>query len=185
VANEDRRLEQMIDMVLQYNLRAIERNIECGVEMMSFGDDLGFQRSLAISPGSWRRYLRPCYERMFETCHRNDVLVRFHSDGHILEIIPDLIDCGVTVLNPQIRANGLEGLQRQARGRVCIHLDLDRQLFPFASPDEIRHHIRTAVEKLSAPEGGLMLYAECEPDVPLENIRAICLALDEVGGPMA
>lgn len=28
-----------------------------------------------------------------------------------------------------------------------------------------------------------MLYAECEPDVPLENIEAICQALEEVGGP--
>ncbi len=184
VATDDPRLPELTEMVLDYNLKAIEKNLQCGVEMMSFGDDLGFQTSLAISPGKWRKYLKPCYRRMFGLCAEAHVPVRLHTDGHVLEIVPDLIECGVDVLNPQVRANGLEGLRRMARGKVCIHLDLDRQLFPFAEPEGLRRHVEEAVESLRLPEGGLMLYAECEPDVPLENIRAICRILDEVGGPL-
>ncbi|HON73010.1 MAG TPA: hypothetical protein PK512_06720, partial [bacterium] len=100
-----------------------------------------------------------------------------------IEIIDDLIECGVNILNPQVRANTVEGLVKNAKGKVCIDLDLDRQLFPFATPEEIRRHIKDAVEKLNSPEGGLMLIAECEPDVPLENIETICSVLEEVGGP--
>jgi hypothetical protein len=183
VATDDPHLPELIEMVLDYNLEAIEKNLECGVEIMGFGDDLGFQRSLAISPAKWRRYLGPCYRRMFGLCRDREVLVRLHTDGHVLPIIPDLIESGVTILNPQVRANGLEGLARVARGKVCLHLDLDRQLFPVATPGQLAEHVREAVRRLAMPEGGLMLYAECEPDVPLENIRAICRALEEVGGP--
>ena len=43
--------------------------------------------------------------------------------------------------------------------------------------------MRDAYEALYLPEGGLMLIAECEPDVPLENIEAICLALEETCDP--
>jgi hypothetical protein len=32
-------------------------------------------------------------------------------------------------------------------------------------------------------EGGLMLYAECEPDVPLNNINAICTTLETLCNP--
>ena len=39
-----------------------------------------------------------------------------------------------------------------------------------------------AVEKLGSPEGGLWLIAECGPDVPLENIEAICCALEKYRG---
>ena len=64
-----------------------------------------------------------------------------------------------------------------AKGKVCLDLDLDRQLFPFCTPQEIDDHVRQAVETLGSPEGGLWLRAEIGFDVPLENIDAICAAL--------
>ena len=109
--------------------------------------------------------------------------IYLHTDGHVLEIIPDLIEVGVRVLNPQFRSNGLEGLKEVAKGKVAIHQDLDRQLFPFATPSEIEEHIGEVFEGLHLAEGGLMLYAECEPDVPLENIDAICTALEKTCKP--
>ncbi|HOQ67624.1 MAG TPA: uroporphyrinogen decarboxylase family protein [Candidatus Atribacteria bacterium] len=183
IATDEPRLEKLIDMVLDYNIKFIEKWIEVGADLIHFGDDLGNQDRLPISPEKFRKYLKPCYKKMFSLCQKNNVYVYFHSDGHILEIIDDLIDCGVDILNPQVGANTIDGLVETAKSKVCIDLDLDRQLFPFAKPQEIREHIREAVEKLNSPRGGLMLIAECEPDVPLENIETICTVLEEIGGP--
>jgi uroporphyrinogen-III decarboxylase len=127
----------------------------------------------------WRKYLKPCYARLYQPFRAAGHPVYMHTDGHILDIIPDLIDCGVTVLNPQSRANGLENLARACRGRVCVDLDLDRQLFPFAAPDEIDAHVRDAVEIMGGREGGLWLRAEINYEVPLENIAALCAALEK------
>lgn len=183
IALDDPRLERLINMVLDYNIRFINKWLELGIDIMDFGDDLGNQDRLPISPEKFRRYLKPCYKKMFSLCREKNVYVYLHSDGHILEIIDDLIECGINVINPQVRANTIEGLEKVAKGKVCIDLDLDRQLFPFATPKEIREHIETAVERLNSPNGGLMLIAECEPDVPLENIEAICDTLEDIGGP--
>ena len=183
LATDEPRLEQLIAIVLDYNVKEIQRYLDAGAERMILGGDLGLQAALPISPDKFRQYLKPCYSKMFALCLERDVLVYLHSDGHILEIIPDLIESGVNILNPQIRANTLEGLQRYAKGKVCINLDLDRQLFPFAKPDELKAHVHEAVDALAMEEGGLMLYAECEPDIPLENIEAICEAFEKVGGP--
>ena len=38
-----------------------------------------------------------------------------------------------------------------------------------------------AIDTLAMPEGGLMLMAEIEPDVPLENVETICEVLESVG----
>ena len=181
IASEDSRLNQVIEMVLNYNLKLVNKWIETGTEIIYFGDDLGHQKSLPISPSDWRRYLKPCYAKIFGACQDGEVYVRLHSDGHILEIIEDLIECGVNIINPQIRANSLEGLEKVAKGKVCIDVCLDRQLFPFASRQEIRNHIWKVVKILSSKEGGLMLHAECGPDVPLESIETICQVLEEVG----
>ncbi len=184
VATDEPKLRRLIDMVLEYNLAQIGRILDAGAERVIFGDDLGLQNALAISPDKFRQILKPCYMQMLGLCRERGAIVYFHSDGHILPIIPDLVEMGVNVLNPQVGANTLDGLREVAKGKVCIHLDLDRQLFPFASPDEIVAHVHEAVEVLRGDDGGLMLYAECEPDVPLATIEALCDAFEQAGGPL-
>ncbi len=182
-AEEPPELQLLIDTVLAHNLRELEAILSGAQgDMLYFGDDLGMQAGLAISPARWRRYLKPCYAALYGRCHEAGFSVYMHTDGHIVEIIPDLVDCGVNVINPQVRANGLDRLAEVCKGIVCVDLDLDRQLFPFATPDEIDAHVREAVLALGSPAGGLWLKAECGPDVPLENIEAICCALERYRG---
>jgi len=181
-AEEPPELQRLIDIVLDYNLRELEHRIEQqgpGEKFMYFGDDMGMQHALPISPATWRKYLKPCFARIFRRCKEVGWWVYMHSDGHIWEVIPDLKECGVDVINPQVRANGLDNLARVCKGRICVNLDLDRQMFPFCTPADIDAHVREAVEKLGSPEGGLWLSAEIGPDVPLENVEAICTALEK------
>lgn len=181
-AEEPPELQMLIDIVFQYNLGETRRLLESQPKLMGFGDDLGMQTGLAIGAEKWRKYLKPCYAALYGLCHEAGAQVYMHTDGHIIPIIKDLIECGVNVLNPQIRANGLDNLVRECKGKVCVNLDLDRQMFPFGTPADIDAHVREAVEKLGSPEGGLWLTAECADDVPLENIEAICTALETYRG---
>lgn len=180
-AEEPAELQMLIDIVLEHNVRELEQILAHwqGGPWIYFGDDLGMQHALPISPQKWRKYLKPCFMRLYGMCHDAGLYVYMHSDGHMVEIIPDLIECLVNIINPQVRANGLENIARTCKGKVCIDLDLDRQLFPFCTPDEIDAHVRECVETLGAPEGGLWLKASCTPDFPLENIEAICTALEK------
>jgi len=181
-AEEPPELQMLIDTVLAYNLRQAEirlRGMEGQGKIVYFGDDLGMQNSLPISPPKWRKYLKSCYAQIYKPFREAGYYVYMHTDGHIIEIVPDLVDCGVNVVNPQIRANGLDDLAAVCKGKVCVDLDLDRQLFPFCTPEEIDVHVREAVEKLGSPEGGLWLKAEVADDVPLENVEAICAALEK------
>lgn len=181
-AEEPPELQLLIDKVLTYNLRQVQLRLADTPTspFLYFGDDLGMQHGLAIGADRWRKYLKPCYEQIYAPCKEAGYLIYMHTDGHILPIISDLMDVGVDVLNPQVRANGLEELREHCQGRICIDLDLDRQLFPFATPTEIQEHIEEAVAVLGDPAGGLWLKAECGPDVPLANIEAICAGLTDV-----
>ena len=181
-AEEPPELRQLIDTVLQYNLRQAElRLADVGDEpsIVYFGDDLGMQHALPVSPEKWRQYLKPCFQQIYAPFHQAGHYVYMHTDGHILEIIPDLVDCGVKVVNPQIRANGLDGLEEVCKGKVCINLDLDRQLFPFCTPADIDDHVHEAVDRLGSPEGGLWLNAEINDDIPMENVAAIFKAVEK------
>lgn len=181
-AEEPPELQILIDKVLEYNLRQAKKRLAefKGKEVITyFGDDLGMQNSLPISPEKWRKYLKPCYMKIYQPFRRAGHYVYMHTDGHIWEIIPDLIECGVSLINPQVGANGLDNLAKVCKGKVCVNLDLNRQMFPFWKPADIDAHVQEAVKILGSPEGGLWLLAEIADDVPLENVEAICSALEK------
>ncbi|MCL2641326.1 MAG: hypothetical protein FWD53_10805 [Phycisphaerales bacterium] len=179
-AEEPPELDQLIRIVRNYNLgqaRKMATKTPNPEGYQYLGDDLGTQHALPISPNAWRKYLKPGYAEVFREFKQADYTIYFHSDGCIWPIIPDLFECGADIVNPQVRANGLDRLEAVCRGRYPIALDLDRQLFPFASPKEIDEHIEECVRRLATPKGGLWLSAEIGMDYPLENIDAICSSL--------
>jgi len=177
-AEECDELQILIDKVTTYNCLQVEAVVQKAGPVMHFGDDLGMQKGLAIGPAKWRQYMKPSFTKIYDIAHREGRLVYMHTDGMIYEIIPDLFDAGVNMVNPQIRANGLQNLVDVCKGRYPMDLDLDRQLFPFCTPADCREHVRECVEALYMPAGGLALRLEIGHDVPIENAEALFTAVD-------
>jgi uroporphyrinogen decarboxylase len=177
----DARLGKLIDLVIDHNVALARRWVELGVDVLSFGDDLGTQKGPMVGLGRFREFLLPGYRREFGVGRRAGTEVYLHSDGRIVDLIPDLADAGVTIINPQAGCNGLLDIARVCKGRVCVNLDLDRQgVLPSGSPGDVREHVREAIERLGHPAGGLMIFGECEPDVPMENIESLCRAMEDL-----
>jgi len=175
------KVEALIEMVVENNLRLIEKLGEFGPDVIGFGDDLGSQNALMMSPELFGKYLVPGYKRMFEAVKKCGARVYLHSDGCILEAIPHLIDCGLDAINPEAMPNTLEGIVHVMKGKLAILLNLDRQhVIPFGTPRQIRAHILEAVEKLYDPSGGLALRTGLIPPVPLSNVEAVAQTFEEV-----
>lgn len=182
-AEESEALNVLIDKVEEYNSYQIASILSKMPEVQYFGDDLGLQKGLAIGAKRWRKYIKPCYRKLYGIIksYKPDQLIYMHTDGCIHEIMPDLVEVGVDMINPQFRANGLDNLVRVCRkeNKIAINLDLDRQLFPFATPSELDDHVRSCVEALYLPEGGLGLNIEFNYEIPLENMAAILDAAEK------
>ncbi|HEY3396645.1 MAG TPA: uroporphyrinogen decarboxylase family protein [Armatimonadota bacterium] len=179
-ATDDPHLPALLDILEQYETVLIDKWLSLGVEVMGFHTDIGTQRGLMISPAKFRQYLKPLFTRLFQRCHAGGALVALSSDGCLLEIVDDLVDCGVTTHDPQLRANTLPGIVQAYKGKLCANVDLDRQGFPFMTPEEIREQVREVVGEMAAPEGGLMVSGSVwGEDVPLSNIVALVEALEE------
>lgn len=179
VGAERPELDELIKIVENYWFEVIKRWVECGVDVISFGDDLGLQHSLPMGPHYWRRYIKPSYKRIFSYCRSNDVYISLHTDGYILEIIPDLIECGVSTLNPQDLVNGLDNIRELAKGKVFINLDVDRQnITVFGTPEEVDAHIFNCIKTLGSPKGGLSMIWGVYPATPIECIEAGVKAMD-------
>lgn len=174
-------LYELIDALTEYNLALVERFLKFkGLDIISFGDDLGLQNRMPISPETFREFIYPSYRRIFNRVREAGVHVYLHSDGHVMEVVEQLIEAGVGILNIQDFVNGVESIADLCKGRVCVDLDIDRQrILPFGTPEDVRRHIEHTVKTLSLREGGLMLIAGIYPPTPLENIEALVEAMEK------
>ena len=178
-AEEPPQLGSLIEMVLEYNMKYIRKWLEIGVDVMWHHGDIGSQNGLVFSPEMFRKYLKPGYIEMFQACRREGVRVWYSSDGNILEIVDDLIECGASMHDPQVRPNAIDGIAKHYKGKLCAAVDIDEQMLPYCRPEDIDQQVKEIVDKIGTPEGGLMLFAAPSHDVPLENFEAIINAWEE------
>jgi hypothetical protein len=182
LAEDNEGVHELADRMVEHNLYSIERYVRAGADCITFGDDWGAQDRLLIHPEQWRRFFKPRYARMFGVARGAGAHVWFHSDGWILEIIEDLIEIGVTVLNPQHACMGTQRVGEMVGGRVCIRTDIDRQwVIPYGSPEGIVAAVKEAIAAFGSFNGGVLLHGEVGQDVPLENIEALYSAFYEYG----
>jgi uroporphyrinogen-III decarboxylase len=115
---------------------------------------------------------------MFDVLRQSGKHVWMHCYGVIEDIIPDLLEIGVDVLNPQTSCMDSQRLSSLIAGRVCVLGDIDRQrTLPRGSPEDVRAAVRADIDTYGRFGGGLISHGKVGGDTPLENIEAM---LDEM-----
>ena len=180
VATEDPRLDRLVEVIASHWERAIRPYVEAGIDVLDAADDLGTQTASMLGPQHFRRWLMPTYQRLYMPARRSGAHVFMHHDGYIMDIMDELIESGVSIVNPQDLVNGIDNIAREVRGRVCVRVDIDRQkILPYGSPNDVRDLIKEEVLKLGSPAGGLEMVVGIYPPTPLENVEALFSALEE------
>lgn len=140
--DKEPRLKTLADGIVEYDIRRIEKLLELDIDEIYFHDDWGTQHQLMIHPKIWREFFKPYYREIVSLVRSSGKNFYFHSDGYIIDIIPDLIEIGINVLNPQFSCHNLEELAKTTVGKICICTDLDRQyILPNGSSEEVKKYV--------------------------------------------
>ena len=148
------------------------------LDVVAMFDDIGMQDRPLISPAMYRRLVKPRHARIIAAVKaRTNAKVFFHTDGAVLDLIPDLIEIGVDILNPvQVSAKGMDDTAALKRrfgreltfwGGACD----SQHILPFGTLQEIRAETRRRIADL-APGGGYVF-------APIHNLQ------DDVSGEKA
>ena len=109
----------LLDRITEIQLALIRRFIALGVDGGYFGDDYGAQKNMLFSPAAWRTLIKPRLARLFEPFREAGLPVLMHSDGQIAPVLPDLVEIGLTTLNP---------VQPEVIDHHWLHATFDRRL---------------------------------------------------------
>ncbi len=179
MTDEEPLLFELIEQLEEFNLSIVKRLIKNGCVSMAYPEDLGMQMGPMLSPSDFRKYIKPSYERLIKPAKDAGIPIHMHSDGDIRTLVDDIVDSGVEVINLQDLVNGIDWIAERFRGKICVELDIDRQLItPRKTPKDIDVLIREEVSKIATPEGGLCMVYGLYPGVPLENVKAVMDAME-------
>jgi uroporphyrinogen decarboxylase len=168
---------QLLDKITEIQLVLIGRYLDLGIDGGYFGDDYGAQMNLIMSPVTWRRYFKPRLKRLFAPFLERGLPVILHSDGQIKSILPDLLEIGLTALNPvQPEVLDHHWLQENFSAELAYYGGISTQtILPYGTSDEVHQAVADCREAL-APQGSGLLLAPSHrmmTDIPMENVEAL------------
>jgi uroporphyrinogen decarboxylase len=167
----------LLDRITEIQLALIHRYLDLGVDGGYFGDDYGAQKNLLFSPRMWRKFIKPRLAQLFAPFRERGLPVLMHSDGQIQKILPDLVEIGLTTLNPvQPEVIDHAWLRENFRGDLAFYGGISTQtVLPYGSPDEVRKAVSDCAAELS-PDGTGLLIAPSHrmmTDIPMANVFAM------------
>jgi len=188
--------QRLLDKITDIQIALDEAGLRLAAKYLTIfklsGEDLGMQDRPLFSTKVWREIARPPLDRRWRAAraaldrYAPEVRLMLHSDGAIRNFIPDLIECGIEVLDPiQPRIPGMDlyELKRDFGDRITFHGGVDTQeVLPFASEAEVEAETLHCMDALGRG-GGLILAPvhNVQADVPPENLIAMCRTVREQG----
>ena len=158
------------------------------LDLVQIGEDLGTQNGPMMSPTTFRRIYKPRMRSLLEAIQKKTrARVYLHSCGSIYRFIPDVIECGIQVLNP-VQVNAAE--MDSARLKREFGKDLtfwgggcDPVIMGTGTPRQVVEDVKRRIHDL-APGGGIVFGSvhNIQANVPPENSVAMFDAAREFGG---
>jgi len=181
ITNEDE-IRYLFRKISDFQIAVAQQYLALGVDIgWLSGDDYGGKESMLFSPQLFRKYIKPELARIVNVYKNAGKLVFFHSCGHIMEIVEDLIEIGIDILNPvQATANNLSILKKIADSKLALWGGVDADLIMRGTPDDVRREVIRCI-KLLAPGGGYIVSPDQELPFPKENIEIFIETAKEYG----
>lgn len=186
ILDNDEKADVLMDKITERREAAARAYALAGVDVLHLGDDVAMQTGLLMSKKMWRQWFKPRLQRVIRAAKeiKPEIIIQYHSDGKINDLVPDLIAAGVEVLNPvQPECVDHAWIKAEYGNQIGFWGGLGVQsVLPFGTPDDVRAHVKETIEKLGTG-GGLVIGPShvLERDTPLENILAMLEAMDVYG----
>lgn len=169
-------LSEYIELYTEFEIRKIHAVADRKLAVCAFvAGDVAMKSKLLHSPDWLRREFFPRVKRLNEAWHEHGIKCLFHSDGYIMEVMPDLLEAGIDGLNPVETTAGmdLKEVKRLYGNRIFITGGIDAsQLLSNGNPDQVRSVCRETI-KITSPGYFVGSTTELDNGAKLENILAI------------
>lgn len=152
------------------------RFAEAGVDILRIGDDIATQTGLLVAPQMYREWIKPHHAAVIAAARQinPDIHVFYHSDGKLTVLLPELIEIGVTIINPvQPECMDPAEIKRDFGDRLTLWgCTAVQSVYARGGREDVLEELRTRMRTV-APGGGFV--------VQFKNIILTDTVMDNLG----
>jgi uroporphyrinogen decarboxylase len=140
-----------------------------------YSDDIAYQTGLLISPNTLRQHLFPWMKKIGALCRQRQMPYIYHSDGILWDVMDDLLDTGITALQPiEPKAWDILEVKKRYGDRLALVGNVDVDLLARATPETVRAEVLRLIRGVGPAGGYCVGSGNTVPNyVKLENYRAM------------
>lgn len=153
-------MRRYYEKLINTNAIMAEMAMDAGTDGILIADDLAFNSGTFVDPSYLRSEYFPFLKPLVQRIKSRAVPVFFHSDGDLRAIIPDLIDCGIDVLqscDPNANMN-IPELQSKYGHQLAFMGNIDVDLLAHGNTHEVEESTRKLIQA-AGPKSGFILSA--------------------------
>ncbi|MHB1347608.1 MAG: uroporphyrinogen decarboxylase family protein [Candidatus Humimicrobiaceae bacterium] len=177
-------IEELIEEGVNYWTGFSKYLVAQNTDLICFADDVAYKSGLFIQHKMFKKIYLSRYKRILEPVVNAGKPIWFHSDGKIYEILDDLINMGVTCINPMEPYSMDYKYLKQRYGKKLTLMGNIDVGFPLSegTPEDVRKDIE---EHMKVLKPGYRYIAATSHSmgnyIPDENIVAFFDAIHEFG----
>ncbi|RLI37525.1 hypothetical protein DRO55_01180 [Candidatus Bathyarchaeota archaeon] len=143
----------LMDLILDVQCEIVQEIVKRDIAFFMVGDDVAYKRGLFIRPDVFRRLYPDRVKRLIKPARDRGIPVLFHSDGKIDDLIPIIVDAGVSALHPiEPYSNDIYKIKEEWGDRLCVVGNVE---LAGRTPSEIAEDTREHIRRLA--DGGYIL----------------------------
>ncbi len=139
------------------------------------GDDYAGNLNLMISPAMFRKFIKPCIERLIKVIkeYNPNTKIMLHSDGAITKILPDILSLGVNVIHPlePLPATDIPAIKEQFGRQVTFLGGIDISHAMPGTREDVIAETKRRISQLASGGGYILAPSNhLQADVSAENV---------------
>jgi len=175
-------IHEIMNEYTKVNIEIIKRLAEAGVDIVTFGDDLGYKENAFFSLKVFREFILPYHKAIYQECKKRGMLIVLHSCGKIDQFLPDLVDAGLTCIQSLEATAGvdLKGLKQSLGDRLCFMGGLDSSgILTYGIPKDVEENVRSTIRNAGNGGGYFVGPSHDIINIPWDNIIAMRAAIEK------
>lgn len=168
-------IEEMLNKIVEYNLKVVDIVAQYPIDCIFFGDDWGQQQGLIMGYPLWKKFLKPQLKKMYDHVKSYGMYVAQHSCGDCREVFPDLVELGLDIYNTfQPEVYDIADFKKRYGDKITFFGGISTQyLLPFKSPEEVKAEMHWVMDIMNVNGGYILAPTHAMPaDIPEENVIA-------------
>ena len=170
---------QLARKATDFLIKVMDMAIAKGADVIFMDGDLADNRSTYMSPGHYRKYIKPFYHELVANAHKQGVPILKHTDGNMWPVLDDMMESGFDGFHPfEPGPMDIAEAKEYLKGKACVLGNIDcGRLLPFGTQEEVIEAVRETIRKVAAGGGYILtssnsIHPGCKPENVIAMFRA-------------